>query len=206
MQAELSLSTVTATQEQVDALLRELLPAQGQWSEAAYLWLTDHTRRLIEFTDGYLEVLPMPTDEHQTMVLLLYELLVAFIRPRGGKVLVAPLRLKIRDGKYREPDIVLVRSARDPRRQNRFWLGVDLVVEVVSPDKPECDLIDKRGEYAEAQIPEYWIVNPQSETMTVLCLEGPAYVEHGVFGRSATVTSVVLEGFSIVVDTVFDAE
>jgi Uma2 family endonuclease len=101
MQAELSLSTVTATQEQVDALLRELLPAQGQWSEEDYLWLTDHTTRLLEFTNGYLEVLPMSTDEQQTMVLLLYELLVAFVRPRGGKVLVAPLRLKIRDGKYR---------------------------------------------------------------------------------------------------------
>ena len=37
-------------------------------------------------------------------------------------------------------------------------------------------------------------------------LEGPAYVECGVFGRSATATSVVLEEFSIVVDTVFDAE
>src|SRR4029450_11005251 len=159
MQTELSLSTVTATQEQVDALLRELLPAQGQWSEAAYLWLTDHTARLIEFTDGYLEVLPMPTDEHQTMVLLLYELLVAFVRPRGGKVLVAPLRLKIRDGKYRESDIVVVRSARDPRRQNRCWLGADLVVEVVSPDKPERDLIEKRHDYAEAQILEYWIVD-----------------------------------------------
>ena len=109
MLTALSLSTVTATQEQVDAMVRELLPAQGQWSEADYLWLTDHTSRLIEFTDGYLEVLPMPTDAHQTMVLLLYELLVAFVRPRGGKVLVAPLRLKIRDGKYREPDIVLVR-------------------------------------------------------------------------------------------------
>jgi hypothetical protein len=63
MQTELSLSTVTATQEQVDALLRALLPAQGQWSEAAYLWLTEHTARLIEFTDCYLEMLPMPTDE-----------------------------------------------------------------------------------------------------------------------------------------------
>jgi len=41
----------------VDALLRELLPAQGQWSEAAYLWLTDHASRLIEFTDGYEELL-----------------------------------------------------------------------------------------------------------------------------------------------------
>ena len=50
MQTELSLATVTATQEQVDALLRQLLPAQGQWSAAAYLWLTDHTTRLIACT------------------------------------------------------------------------------------------------------------------------------------------------------------
>ena len=57
-------------------------------------------------------------------------------------MLVAPLRLKIRDGKYREPAIVLVRSAREPRRQNRFWHGADLVVEVVSPDKPERDLME----------------------------------------------------------------
>lgn len=148
----------------------------------------------------------MPTDEHQTIVLLLYELLVALVRPRGGKVLVAPLRLKVRDDTYREPDIVLLRSAQDPRRQNRFWLGADLVVEVVSPDKPERDLVDKRGEYAAAQIPEYWIVNPQNETITVLSLEGSRYVEHGMFRRGATATSVLLEGCSVVVDAVFDAE
>ena len=199
-------STVSATQQQVDDLVLEILPAQGQWSEDAYLWLTDHTTRLIEFTDGYIEVLPMPTDAHQTLVLLLYELLAAFLRPRGGKVLVAPLRLKIRDRKYREPDILLVCSTRDPRRQNRFWLGADLVVEIVSPDKPERDLIEKRLDYAEAYIPEYWIVNPQSETITVLRLEGSAYIEHGVFGRGAEATSVLLTGFRVNVNTVFDAE
>jgi len=199
-------STVSTTQQQVDDLVLEVLPAQGQWSEDAYLWLTDHTTRLIEFTDGYIEVLPMPTDAHQTLVLLLYELLTAFVRPRGGKVLVAPLRLKIRDRKYREPDILLVCSARDPRRQNRFWLGADLVVEIVSPDKPERDLIDKRLDYAEAHIPEYWIVNPQSETITVLRLEGTAYVEHGIFGRGTEASSVLLADFRVNVTTVFDAE
>ncbi|MBM3223827.1 MAG: Uma2 family endonuclease [Candidatus Tectomicrobia bacterium] len=199
-------STVTATQEQLDVLLAELLPPQGQWSEEAYLWLTDHTTRLIEFTDGYLEVLPMPTDEHQTLVLWLYEMLVAFLRPRGGKVLVAPLRLKIRDGKYREPDLLLVRSAQDPRRQNRFWLGADVVVEVVSPDKPERDLIDKRNEYATAQIPEYWIVHPQRETITVLVLQGQAYNEHGMFGRGTMATSALLPGFCVSVDALLDAE
>ncbi len=43
------------------ALLCAALPPQGAWSDEAYLWLTDHSRRLIEFTDGWLEELPMPT-------------------------------------------------------------------------------------------------------------------------------------------------
>jgi Uma2 family endonuclease len=199
-------STVCTTQKQVDKLVLDLLPAQGQWSEEAYLWLTDDTTRLIEFTDGYLEVIPMPTDAHQTIVLLLYERLATFLHPRGGKVLVAPLRLKIRDRKYREPDILLVRSARDPRQQNRFWLGADLVVEVVSPDKLERDFIEKRNDYAEARIPEYWLINPQSQTVTVLHLRGATYVEHGVFGRGAEATSRLLEGFRVSVDAVFNAE
>ena len=61
----------------------------------------------------------------------------------------------------------------DPRRGNDFWTGADLVVEVVSPDDPSRDTQDKRLDYAEAGIPEYWIVNPLDETVTVLVLWGP---------------------------------
>ncbi|MDP9373848.1 MAG: Uma2 family endonuclease, partial [Chloroflexota bacterium] len=64
-------SANTATQDQVDNLVLELLPLQGQWSEELYLWLTDQTNRLVEFTDGYIEVLPMPTDRHQSILLFL---------------------------------------------------------------------------------------------------------------------------------------
>ena len=67
------------------------------------------------------------------------------------------------------------------RNQDRFWLGADVVVEVVSPDDPGRDLVVKRADYAEAAIPEYWIVDPRVETVTVLTLAGGAYVEHGVF-------------------------
>src|SRR5487761_1140790 len=48
---------------------------------------------------------------------------------------MAPLRLQIRPGKYREPDVLLVLSASDRRRPDPFWTGADLAVEVVSPDK-----------------------------------------------------------------------
>jgi Uma2 family endonuclease len=55
-------------------------------------------------------------------------------------------------------------------------------------------------------VPEYWIVNPQDETITVLTLAGGAYVEHGLFRRGDTATSLVLPGFSVSVDAVFDAK
>lgn len=91
---------------------------QGLWSEQQYLKLTDQTNRLIEFTDGTIEVLPMPSDSYQVILAFLYELLLLLLRPQGGKVLFAPLRVQVRPGKYREPDLLLVRDAHDPRRQN----------------------------------------------------------------------------------------
>lgn len=196
---------MTAPHELEEVLL-ELLPPQGRWSEEEYLWLTDSTNRLLEFTDGAIEVLPLPTDEHQSISFYLLIALRDYLLPFGGVVRYSPLRLRIRPRKFREPDLLLLLDARDPRRQNRYWLGADLALEIVSPDKPERDLVDKRYDYAEGGVPEYWIVTPLTQTITVLALDGDSYVEHGVFSRGAQATSVVLPGFSIDVDAVFDAD
>jgi Uma2 family endonuclease len=106
-----------------------------------------------------------------------------------------------------------VKDANDTRRQDRFWTDADLTLEVVSKelevvskDKQERDLIEKRHEYPEAGVPEYWIVKPQNDTITVLTLAGAAYVEHGIFQRGDTATSVVLPGFQVNVSAVFDAK
>ena len=79
------------------------------------------------------------------------------------------------------------------------------MVEVVSPDDPGRDLSEKRADYAEGGIPEYWIVDPRDETITVLALEGDAYVTHGVFARGGVAKSVRLDGFETDVSEVFDA-
>ena len=197
--------SVRVSQERLNSLVQEVMPRQGHWDQDAYLWLTDQTSRLIELTDGNIEVLPLPTDEHQSILACLYQMFFTFLQASGGKVLLAPLRLRIHQGQFREPDLLLVRDANDTRRQNRFWLGADLVVEIVSPDQPERDLGDKRSDYAEARIPEYWIVDLRTETITVLRLAGSAYVEHGVFGRGTRASSVVLDGLTVNVDAAFDA-
>ena len=191
---------------QDDCTLVDLGCLQGLWTEEQYLKLTDECNRLLEFTDGRIEILPMPTRRHQAISRLLFLALFPFVSDRGGDVFYAPLRLRIRAGKYREPDLLLLLDARDPRSGDDYWAGADLVVEVVSQDNPLRDTGDKREDYAEAGIPEYWIVDPGDETVTVLVLAGDAYAEQGVFHRGEQAVARCLAGFAVAVDSVFDAE
>jgi Uma2 family endonuclease len=199
-------ATTISERSVYEETLLELLPPQGYWDEEAYLWLTDHTNRLIELNDGVVEVLPMPTKKHQAILKYLFLLFHAIMEQTGGTVFFAALRLRVAPRKFREPDLLLLLSENDPRGQDRYWLGADLVLEVVSPDKPERDLVEKRREYAEAAIPEYWIVNPDTESITVLTLDGAEYAEHGVFPRGTVATSALLPGFAASVDAVLDAK
>lgn len=197
-------STLTSPRKYAE-LLKHLLPEQGAWTEEEYLWLTDSTTRLVEFTDGYIEVLPIPTTKHQKILSFLFIAFDLFLRPRGGCVLFSALRLRIREGKFREPDLLLLKSEKDSRLEDRFWTGADLVLEVVSKDKPERDLIHKRRDYAEGKVPEYWIVNPEDESILVLGLNGKRYKKLGAFRRGQKAKSSVLDGFEIDVSQTFDA-
>jgi Uma2 family endonuclease len=180
-----------------------LFPNQGMWSEEEYLDLKGN--RLIEFSHGYVEFLPMPTTTHQMIVAWLYGELLQFVAPtKLGTVLFAPLRVKLKSGKYREPDIVFMLAAHAARILEEFWEGADLVMEVVSDDDRRRDLHTKRLEYAQAKIPEYWIVDPQQSTITVLRLEGDHYAVDGEYRPGEQARSVLLSGFVVDVTTVFN--
>ena len=55
-------------------------------------------------------------------------------------------------------------------------------------------------------VPEYWIVNPLNDTITVLVLKRKKYAKHATFIRGQEATSVILPGFSVNVADVFDAD
>jgi Uma2 family endonuclease len=181
-----------------------LFPDQGTWSQEEYLALNPN--RLVEFSHGYLEVLTMPTTSHQLIVFCLAKMLSAFVDARKlGVVVPAPLRVQLWPGKFREPDVVFMRHEHSSRIGEQFWEGADLVLEVVSDDDRRRDLDTKRREYAQAGIPEYWIVDPVNSQITVLRLEGDHYSLHGDFPKGTQATSVLLENFAVDVTTVFDA-
>ena len=184
--------------------IAELFPEQGDWREHDYLSLPGS--RLVEFVDGKVEVLPMPSARHQRIAGFLYLLLVMFTRQNGlGNVLIAPFRIKLRSGKFREPDVMFMFEKNRHKENEQYWDGADLVIEVVSPDDPERDTVKKRAEYAAAGIGEYWIVNPLTATLSVLTLsEGETvYAEHGVFTAGHVAESALLKGFQVDVAEVF---
>lgn len=181
-----------------------LFPAQGHWTEEEYLSL--ETNRLTEYSHGHIEVLPMPTPKHQRIIAHLFLILHTLNQRLGGTVLFASVPMRLWPGKFREPDLLFLLPEHRDREHEKYCDTADLVVEVVSEGNRTHDLETKYVEYALAGIPEYWIVDPLTETITVLTLAGERYVEHGVFGRGETATSVLLPELKAAVDSVFDAD
>lgn len=93
------------------------------------------------------------------------------------------------------------------KRGNDYWQGADLVMEVVSPDDGSRtpDLVKKKEEYAKADIPEYWIVDPDEQHIRVLKLEAGEYVEGSPFHPGDAAASNLLPGFEVDVTAVFDS-
>ena len=186
--------------------IAQLFPSQGYWSEEEYLAL--ETNHFVEFSDGYIEVLPMPTFIHQLIVAFLYKALSSFVESNKlGRVLFAPLPIRLWPRKYREPDVMFFSSQNPERIQGAYPEGADLVMEVVSGSKKDRDrdLVEKRAEYAKAGIAEYWIVDPKFQRITVLHLAQNSYEVHGEFEADDTATSVLLAGFAVAVNDVFAA-
>jgi Uma2 family endonuclease len=181
----------------------ELFPRQGDWLEEDYLRLPGNRR--VELIDGWLELQPFPTRTHHDVLGELFMTFSGDLRGRGV-LLIAPFPVRLRERTFRTPDICFKRK--DRSKEERFWDGADLVVEVVSDDDPDRDLVVKRAEYAAAGIPEYWIADPRDRTLTVLTLDPGAaeYRQAGRYGEGQTARSVLLDGLTVDVTKAFAAE
>jgi Uma2 family endonuclease len=178
--------------------------ARGSWTEQAYFDLP--TERRVEYVDGSLEYLPMPTRSHELIVQYLFRVLDDFARARReGHVFFSGYRVRTLPRHYRLPDLFFIRKGR--RQDEQFAHGADVAFEVVSAGETNRvrDLEVKRSEYAECEIPEYWIVDPERQMITVLTLHDGAYVVQGEYRPGETAKSVVLDGFAVDVAACFAA-
>jgi len=180
--------------------LLDLLPLQGEWTVKRYKKLVGQNR-MLEYTDGRIEVLPMPNSIHQAIVLWFVNLLnsLRMDSKPAGKAMFAPFILRLRSRMYRLPDVLYMKRENFDKIEEEVWTHADFVVEVVSKGGKQRDYEAKRVAYAEAGIPEYWIVDPVSRKVTVLVLEAGAttYRVAGVYKDGDHAPSPTVSGLNV---------
>lgn len=188
-------------------MIQQLKPRFQSFDE--YLAYDDGTDQLYELFNG--ELIEVPP-ESGTNVQIANRLFLAFALLLGtDRVRGHGLELEVRgEPKNRYPDLTLLREEHvallAPRNTIRLTMPPPLVVvEVVSPGELQWhrDYIAKRMQYQDVGIPEYWIVNPQAQTVLVLALDGDIFTEVGVFSGEEPVRSRQLTALSLTPNALF---
>lgn len=150
----------------IDLALRSL---DAGWDYTRWSQLPDDGHRY-EVIDGVLSITTAPSFFHQWIVSRVVRQLQAQVEDSGvGVVAFAPIGLLMPGCDPVQPDIVVVHSSDRGMIYDRRINGVpSLIVEVVSPSNSTQDTEIKRGAYARAGLPEYWIVRPAERDALVL--------------------------------------
>ncbi|CAH2573814.1 hypothetical protein PRNO82_03233 [Planktothrix rubescens] len=178
---------------------------------AEYLQYDDNSEKLCELFNG--ELVEMPPEsgfnfQIANRLFLVFALILGTDRVRGHG-----LELEVRgEPKNRYPNLTIIREEHIQllSKRNTILLSMSpplLVIEVVSPGEiqRERDYIAKKLQYQDCSIPEYWIVDPQTQTILVLELTGDTYREIGNFTNDDLVASPGLKELNLKVSEVFNS-
>ena len=148
---------------------------------------------------------PSPNVWHQNIVLeIATHLRNAVFMRRLGRVFVAPLDVELSYGNVVQPDVfVLLNKHLNRIKTSRIIGAPDLIVEVASPSTARHDLRAKLDAYTSVGVPEYWVVNPEAQTVELLVLEHDIYTSLGVFSGQTTLPSRVLVDLPVEVEQFF---
>lgn len=192
-------------QREVD--LAASLILDTHWTETAYLALTE-LNRVIELSEGKLVVYEMPTPAHQRIIRRLTRLFEAALAGSSsanvdGEVLFAPVPVRLWPGKYREPDVMVYLVDAAARLHEAYGDPPDLVIEVLSPGTQHIDRGEKSLEYAQAGVREYWLVDPETESVQTFVLTEGHFTLAGHHTAGQEVRSALLPESEISVDDIF---
>lgn len=165
---------------------------------AEYRQLPDDGKRY-ELIDGDLYVTPSPVWTHQRISFWIAYRIGGWIAERDlGQMQAAPLDVILAGDTVVQPDHVFIRKERLATVVDRWVHGSpDLVIEILSPNTAGRDQLLKRHAYARNEIPEYWLVDPDARTVTVLGLKGRHYAQLGSVSGDRPIPSRILAGLDV---------
>ena len=178
-------------------------PAIKKFTYEDYLNAPEDER--YELLDGELVMAPAPGERHQSVSALLGWKLIQFVAEnRLGKVYHAPFDVVLSGTDVVQPDLLFVSNERTGIITDANIQGApDLVVEILSPSTAERDKTFKRALYAEHGVGEYWMVDTDAKTITVLLLGERGFAVEGIYGGEETLESPTLGVFALTIDDVF---
>ncbi len=158
-----------------------------------------------ELLDGDLVVTPAPGEAHQRASRNLTMHLAQWAELAGtGHVYAAPFDVVLSDTDVVQPDLLFVSNEREHIITKENVQGApDLVVEILSLSTAERDQTFKRSLYAKHGVKEYWLVDTDAKTVTVLLKDPQGFTEVCVCGAGQTQDSLTLKGFTINPDEIF---
>ncbi|MDA8192829.1 MAG: Uma2 family endonuclease [Thermaerobacter sp.] len=161
---------------------------------------------LHEILQGDLAVSPSPKPRHQRVVLNCADFFRALEHEGYGEVYTAPLDVVLDRYNVVEPDLIFIRTDRLAIVTDANVQGApDLVVEVLSLGTRDRDLGVKAHLHARFGVNEYWVVDPDDQTLTIYRLTAEGYQRHGPYRASDNVVSPLFSDKSLIVAGIFRA-
>lgn len=158
-----------------------------------------------ELVKGQLELMsPSPSPIHQLLSSEIFEKITFNCKPNYF-IFYAPIDVILSSHEVRQPDLALVDRERIDILTNRGIEGSpDLVIEILSPSSIKRDKIDKLKTYAAFNIPEYWIVDPNSRSLEQYSLVKDNYEIINIFQNDEQVSSPNIDCISFTMKEVID--
>ena len=152
-----------------------------------------------ELLDGDLVMTPAPRVGHQRVIRKLGTLLNRFVEAAQiGEVFFPPCDVVLSDSDVVQPDLLFVSHERSHIITEENVRGApDLVIEILSPATAARDRTFKRSLYAKHGVKEYWLVDTDAKTVTILLWNSQRYESAGVLIEGQTLASPTLNGFTI---------
>lgn len=160
-------------------------------------WALPESMLPTEYINGEIIMAPTPTTRHQSISREIFIALDGFVRQKGtGRIFFAPLDVILPSGEVVQPDLLFLTSEEAERAHTatRVYDVPSFVVEILSPGSVKHDAITKRNLYETNGVREYWIVDPETKTVSQLILHEGHYALTEVV-EGAVIRSAVLSGF-----------
>lgn len=150
-----------------------------------------------ELIDGKIYYMAPPNRTHQKLSWKLHQAIANYIDSKNGKceVYAAPFAVFLNkdDINYMEPDISVICDL--SKLDEKGCHGApDWIIEIVSPGNKPMDYFTKLFKYRNANVREYWIVDPTKELVMVYRFEKETMEQYS-FGEDVSVG--IYDDFSI---------